>query len=452
MSLSADTIPASPRGGRLLRLLGVGFGIAVGVGATIGAGILTTPGEVAGYTRTAGLCLALWLIGGLYTLVCASSVIELSTMLPRAGGWYVYAERAFGKRVGFVAGCCDWMNQAVGVAYVSVALGQFIVELYPGLTSHETVAAFAALAFLALLNLMGLKVGSRTQELTSLLKAAALVALVAGCFMVPSPAAPAHAAANLQAPRTGILLGSMLAFQAVVVSYDAWYSPMYFAEEDQQPAANLPRSMLGTVLSCIAIFVLLNAGLIHALGMEQLQAAKAPAAQAALAAFGSYGRQIIQVISIITLVSCLNATLLTAPRVIFALARDGLLPRALAGTNQGGTPAAALLVGLAVSSVLILSGTLETLIAVDSFIVVAVYVFAFSSLLMLRRSEPGLPRPYKAWWYPWSSLCGLAVSVGFLAVAVVGDLRHSLFTIIFVVVSYVSARLIVRRSRAGAAP
>src|ERR1700758_3667495 len=103
MSLAADTVLAIPRGGRLLRLLGVGFGIAVGVGATIGGGILRTPGEVAGYTRTAGLCLALWLIGGLYTLLCSSSIIELATMLPRAGGWYVYSRRAFGQRVGFVA-------------------------------------------------------------------------------------------------------------------------------------------------------------------------------------------------------------------------------------------------------------------------------------------------------------------------------------------------------------
>ncbi len=368
-------------------------------------------------------------------------------MLPRAGGWYVYAERAFGRRIGFVAGCCDWMNQAVGVAYVSVTLGEFMVELYPRFSAHQTLVALGMLCALALLNLIGLKVGSRTQELTSVLKTLALVVLVIGCFMIPAPAS-AGAALAVHTHPAGLLVASLLAFQAVLVSYDAWYSPMYFAEENENPKEDLPRSMLGTVLACMVIFLLINAALIHALGMEQLQAAKAPAAQAALAAFGSHGGRFIQVISIITLLSCLNATLLTAPRVIFAMARDGLLPRALAGTNQGGTPGSALILGLAVSTVLILSGTLETLIAIDSVIVVSVYVFGFSSLLRLRRSEPRLPRPYKAWWYPWSTLCALIVSVGFLFGTIIGDLWHSVFTIVLVLLSYGAARLIVPRSRA----
>ncbi|HEY6922950.1 MAG TPA: APC family permease [Steroidobacteraceae bacterium] len=448
MSLSAEVLLADARGGRLLRMLGVGFGIAVGVGATIGAGILRTPGEVAGYMGTAGLTLAVWLVGGLYTLLCASSVTELATMLPRAGGWYVYAARAFGRRIGFVAGCCDWMNQTVGLAFVSVALGEFIAELHPGLASHETVIAIAALSALTLLNLTGLKVGSRTQNVTSLVKALALVTLVIGCFMIPPGAASTHSAVNLQTHSTGLLISSVLALQAVVVTYDAWYTPMYFAEENKSPATDLPRSMLGTVLSCIAIFLLINAALIHALGMEQLQAAKAPAAQAALAAFGRYGKQIIQAISIVTLISCDNATLLTAPRVLYGMARDGLLPSALADTNQGGTPAWALLLCLAVSSVLILSGTLETLIAIDSVLVVAVYVFGFSSLLRLRQREPRLPRPYKTWWYPWSTLCVLTVSLGFLFGTVVGDLKHSLFTIFLLLLSYLAARRIVPPTRA----
>src|SRR5262249_52187529 len=126
-------------------------------------------------------------------------------------------------------------------------------------------------------------------------------------------------------------------------------------------------------------------------------------------------------------------------------ARDGLLARTLAGTNQGGTPVWALLLGLAVSSVFILSGTLETLIAVDSVLIVAVYVFGFASLLMLRHREPRLPRPYKTWWYPCSTLCVLGSSLAFLFGAVIGDLRHSLVTIILILLSYLASRLIVPR-------
>jgi APA family basic amino acid/polyamine antiporter len=248
------------------------------------------------------------------------------------------------------------------------------------------------------------------------------------------------------------LLGWLLAFQAVIVSYDAWYTPMYFAEEDQNPTRNLPRSLVATVLSCTAIFLLINVALIHVLGMERLQLAKVPAAEAALMVFGSYGRQIFLVISIITVISSNNATLLTAPRVLFGMARDRLLPSRLTSVNQGGTPAWALFLCLIVSIALIFSGTFETLIAIDSVIIGAIYVSGFASLLVLRRREPSMPRPYKAWWYPWSTVCALIVSLGFLFGAVIGDLRHSLFTVILVVLSYLASRMTVPTSGEATAP
>jgi APA family basic amino acid/polyamine antiporter len=119
---------ASPGGGHLLRILGVGFGIAVGVGNTIGTGILRTPGEVAGYLGTAWMVFAVWILGGIYALLCSSSVTELGTMLPRAGGWYVYSRRAFGAHVGFVVGCADWMVQSVAISYLAVALREIAAE------------------------------------------------------------------------------------------------------------------------------------------------------------------------------------------------------------------------------------------------------------------------------------------------------------------------------------
>jgi APA family basic amino acid/polyamine antiporter len=399
---------------------------------------------------TAGLTLAIWLVGGVYTLLCSSAVSELATMLPRAGGWYVYSERAFGKRLGFVVGCCDWMNQTVGVAFLSVALGEFAAELHPALSPYTTAIAITGLAALFLLNLIGLRSGSRTQALTSIVKALALIALVIGCFSASSSAGQTSGATHLPTHSLGSLLGWLLAFQAVIVTYDAWYTPMYFAEEDENPTRNLPRSLVATVLSCAAIYLLINGALIHVLAMERLQLAKVPGAEAALAIFGTYGRQIFLLISIITVISSNNATLLTAPRILYAMARDRLLPHRLTSVNQGGTPAWALFLGLMVSIALIFSGTFETLIAIDSVVIGAVYVSGFAALMVLRRREPNLPRPYKTWWYPWSTLCALVVSLGFLFGAVVGDLRHSLFTVVLVALSYLASRVIVRTS--GEAP
>src|SRR5215471_9199787 len=136
MATAAYIADTGRRSGRLLRILGVGFGIAVGVGATIGGGILRTPGDVAGYMGTAWLTSAIWLVGGLYTLLCSGAVSELATMLPRAGGWYVYSERAYGKDLGVVGDCCDWMNQTVAVAFLAVALAEFAAEFQPALSRH----------------------------------------------------------------------------------------------------------------------------------------------------------------------------------------------------------------------------------------------------------------------------------------------------------------------------
>lgn len=132
--------------------------------------------------------------GGVYALLCSSSVTELGTMLPRAGGWYVYAGRAFGEHTGFVVGCCDWVVQSASNAYLAAALGEFVGGLYPGLSQHAKWSGVTALGALALLNWVGLRAG-RTQELTRLAKALAFIALIIACFAL----SPKHDASLLPA-------------------------------------------------------------------------------------------------------------------------------------------------------------------------------------------------------------------------------------------------------------
>jgi basic amino acid/polyamine antiporter, APA family len=446
--ISNDTIPANRKTGHLLRILGVGFGIAVGVGNTIGTGILRTPGEVAGYMRSASLVFAVWILGGVYALLCSSSVTELGTMLPQAGGWYVYSHRAFGERIGFVVGCCDWMVQSVANAYLAVALGEFAGELFPILADHVRLIGCAGLALLAFLNWIGLRAGSRAQEITSLAKALGLLALVFACFTVsPNVSASLPSAlSNMLGEKHGLFFAFVLALQGVIVTYDGWYAPIYFVEEDLDPTRNLPRSMIGTALACIAIFLLVNAALFHVLRMDHLAGSQMPAADAAMLVFGRYGKQIILLISLVAVISTINAGLLFTPRILFAMARDKLLPRNVTSVNRGGTPALALLLCTLASIILVLSGTFETLIAVGSILFVAVYLSGFASLLVLRRREPELARPYKAWWYPWSTLAVSVASVAFLVGSVLADLKHSLFTAILIFLSYAASVLIVRKA------
>ncbi len=117
--------------GHLLRILGVGFGIAVIVGNTIGSGILLTPGDVAGQLRSPWLVISVWTMGGIFAFFCTQAVTELGTALPLAGGWLVYSRRAFGEYGGFLVGCCDWMMQSAAMAYLAVAFSEFAGDLGP---------------------------------------------------------------------------------------------------------------------------------------------------------------------------------------------------------------------------------------------------------------------------------------------------------------------------------
>lgn len=446
-SIHADTSHARRGTGHLLRILGAGFGVAVGVGTVIGTGILRTPGTVASHLGSASLVLLVWALGGAYTLLCSSSVAELGTMLPAVGGWYVYARRAFGEKIGFVIGCCDSMIPTIATAYLAIALGEFAAGLYPSLAEHLRFVAVGGLGFLAFLNWLGLRAGSRVQALTSLAKALGLLVLVVACFTIAPKAAATgpSVAANLLGENHSLFLGIVLALQGVIVTYGGWYAPIYFVEEDRNPSSNLPRAMFGTVLSCTVIYLLVNAALVHVLHMQRLVGSVAPAADAALLIFGSYGRQFILILSVVTVISAINAALLMIPRVLFAMARDGLFPQRLTSVNKGGTPTVALFLCTFASICLVLTGTFETLIAINSILIVTVYLSGFVALLVLRKREPALPRPHKAWLFPWSTIVVLAASAAFLLGSVIGDLRHSLFTIIFILLTYMASIFIVRR-------
>ena len=425
--------------GHLLRIVGVGFGIAVSIGGTVASGILRTPGEVASHLQRPWLILALWAFGGVYAFFATLCVSELATTLPREGGWYVYAREAFGEYPGFLVGCCDWMMETVAIAYVAVAFGEFAAGLQPVLAPHIKLVAVGCVVVLTLLNALGLRAGSRAQEITTLVKSFALIAFVAACFLI-SPKSSANQsvlpASALSFSHGSILLALVIALQAIIVTYDGWYCAIYFMEEDKDPARNLPRSAIGGVLACIAIYLLVNAALLHALPMAQLSASQVPAADAATAIFGSHGGQIILIISLLTVVSCINAILMITPRILFAMSRDGLFPWWLTSVNSGGTPAPALFVGALVVIALILSGTFDALIAIASFMFVSVYISGFVALFRLRVKRPELARPFKVWGYPWTVVGVLLVSVSFLIGSIVGDLIHSLFTLILVAASY----------------
>jgi APA family basic amino acid/polyamine antiporter len=393
---------------------------------------------VAAQLRNVPLIMLAWIAGGLCAVVCTLSVCELATMLPFEGGWYVYARRAFGGYGGFFAGYSDWLVQVVTLSYVGTAAGEFVVALVPRLAFNAKIVAIFILMLLGFLHHMGIRSGSRTQKVNSLIVGVALIGFVVACFALGHRDSPHTATPEVHLTPTGLslIVAFVIAFQSIIATYDGWYSAIYFMEEDRDPTRNLPRSALGGVACSIGIFLLVNMALLYVLPLPQLAGSNVPAADAAQIIFGKSGQQILLLISLLTVFGVINATLLIAPRILFALGRDGLFFRQAAEVNVGGTPTAGLLLSVLAATVLIWSRSFEKLIAIQSVLAVVLYVTGFVSLFVLRRREPDLPRPFPAWGYPWTPLVALIGSLVYLALNIGIDFRNGLLALAFMALSY----------------
>ena len=411
----------SETSGHLRRVLGVGFGLAVSIGGTIGVGILRTPGLVAEQLHVPSLVVFVWLAGGIYTLLGASCLTELGLMLPRAGGLYVYVRRAFGNTAGFAVGWTDWLMYCSILGYLSIAIAEFIAAL--GLIPGGAIRFLSVLILVSIVALqwLGIRISSLFQEVTTSIKCVAFLVLVAACLLVPSGRYPS---ARILPSMT--FSGFVIALQAIVITYGGWQSPLYFIEEDRNPARNLPRTMIGGVLSVIGIYLLVNIALLKVLPMSELSGATFPAADAARVIAGVHGRNLIILLSVISLVPLLNAVAMMGTRVIFAMGRDQLFWLRTSSLNPGGTPDTATLLTAAVAAGLIATGTFQRLIAMTSFFLAANYSLCCLALVVLRHREPDLPRPYQAWGYPWSVWLVAAGSVVFLLGMLAGDMLNGL--------------------------
>jgi APA family basic amino acid/polyamine antiporter len=433
----------------LRRILGVGFGLAVIIGSALGIGILRTPGLVAAQLSSPSTILAVWIIGGVYTLVGSVCFTELGTMLPRAGGYYVYARRAFGDTVGFGVGWTDWLTYCAVLGYVSIGIGEFIAVLVPTLAGAVKVLAVAALVAFVLLQWMGLRVSSRFQEVTSALKFFAFLALVVLCLAVSSPAMSGSSTASAALP-AATFTGFVVALQSVAITYGGWQSALYFTEEDRDPAHNLPRSMIGGVLLVIVIYLLVNVALLAVLPMADLARSTLPAADAAQRVVGGRGGQIITVLSLISLPPLLNAIMMIGTRILFAMGRDGLLWSRTAAVNARGTPGVATMVTTAVAVGLIATGTFQRLVAVVSFFLAANYCVCCLALIVLRRREPALIRPFRAWGYPLSAGIVLLGAAAFVTGTLAGDTRNGVAALVLLAVGIIGRAAVPRRASSTA--
>ena len=429
--------------GHLLRVLGVGFGLAVIIGNTIGAGIFRAPGTISEQLPATVPFLLVWLAGGLYALLGAISLAELGTMLPRSGGQYVFSRYALGEYAGFIVGWSDWISSCGSTAAVSLLIGTFAGALFPALAGQsKTVAAAVAIIF-AFLQWRGIVWGSNIQNLTSLLKGLAFFALIVAAFLLGGNGA----LTTTQSHATPITLAAIvISLQAAIYTYDGWSGVIYFSEEVREPSRNIPRALFSGVLTITAIYLLVNVALLYVLPMTQMAGKEFVAGKAANVIFGVHGDTIFRCLTIVSMLSGINALHLMATRVIFAMSRDGLFTKHAAVVNEGGTPTIALALSLFVALMFIIFGEkFETVITVLAFFFVVDYILSFVSLFVLRWREPDMPRPYRAWGYPVTPALALIGSVLFLAGAIRADTRNSIYALVLLAVSYPMFRLIKSR-------
>ncbi len=440
--------PPKHRAARLQKRLGVAFGVSITVGSTIGVGILRAPGTIAALLPDKPLIMACWLLAGGYILLTANSYAELTAMLPRAGGAFNYIRRAFGGYAGFVAGWLDFLSNALSPALFGLILGEYSGLLVPDLQPYPKAVGAVYLTVFTLLNLPGVKSSNVVQQLTSALKIALMLVLIGGCFWV-GPAAFPDAPTNTLPTLTGgaLMVAFFRALQLILGTYDGWTAVSFFAEEDDNPGRNIPRSYFLGVLVIMSLYALLNAAVLYVLPLTAVAYSPVAASLAAAVAFGTRSAPLVTGLSVFFILSILNASLLIPTRILFGLSREGYFSAAAMKVNAGGTPYVALLMCYVLALWGIAANSFEQIFALGAVILALVMGGALAALFRLRVTEPNLPRPYRAWCYPYIPAFALLVTAVLLAGFAVSDPRSLLLIGGVLVVSYPSYRLLTNAAR-----
>ena len=388
------------------------------MGGIIGSGIFINPYVVAREVHSTPLILGAWAFGGLIALAGAFIYAELSSQTSASGGQYVYLREAFHPSLAFIYG---WtlllVIQTGGMAAVAVTFAKYLMELGGGQPSdlRASMVAAVALALLTLINCLGVRAGGTTQNVFMILKLVAIGALVVFGLMV-SPSSPTTLPAVNLSSSPGIW-NSLIAFGAALIpvqfAYGGWQTACFVAGEVREPQKNLPRGLLLGVLGVIVVYLSVNFVCVHALGPQGLAETKTPASTIMRLALGEKGARLIAAGIAISTIGFLSQSMLTAPRVYFAMADDGLFFKTIARLNRARVPAFAIALQGALAIVIAFSGRYEQILnyVVSSdvifFALTGACVFAFRS----KSRPPAAPDSFRIPGHPLTTLFFIAACI-----------------------------------------
>jgi APA family basic amino acid/polyamine antiporter len=413
------TQPTSDRwGDRLPRRLGFWSAVAVLVGSTIGSGIFRTPAGVAGYVPDVPIFLLAWILGAVVALCGALTYAELAAAFPRTGGLYVFLREGFGPLAAFLFGWGELVVIRPG-AYgaISITSAAYAIRVFGGdpsqvvldlghlpVLGHVAIAAEQALAaalivLVAAVNWFGIHRGAILQNVSTALKVLALLALVALGFILGGGA---HAVPAMFSQRAPVGLSPFLvAMVAILWAYDGWADLAFVSGEVRDPQRNLPRAIILGTGSVVVLYLAAILVYLHLIPMSRMGSAQLVAADAAQILLGPIGVVLVGAAVAVSTFGTLNGSMMTAPRIFFALAEDGLFPKSVARVDpRTGAPTGAIALAALLGAVFVLVRTFAAL--ADQFVIGIwpFYAMGVAAVFVLRRRRPDLERPYRTWGYP----------------------------------------------------
>ena len=402
----------------LTRQIGLFSAVMLISGDMIGTGIFISTGVIAETLPSPGGVLLVWILGGVLALTGALSCAELSASLPYAGGDYNYIKEAYGRLMGFLSGWSSFLVTFSGaIAFLAVTFNGFMAFFFPVLGSDEafftaalpgftvrvtagTLFSIAVVAAISALHCIGVRLGTLTQNLLSIFKIGALLAIIVlgGLF---GNGATAHFQPLFDWDKISDFSVFAAAFIPVIFAYSGWNAVIYIAGEVKSPDRNLPRALLWANLIVIALYLAINVVYIYAVPVTKMEGALRVSEVATTALFGYETSAWITAIITVSILGALNAVTMLGPRIYYAMARDGVFFRSLARVHPTfNTPLNAIVLQGVWSCLLIVTGTFGTLFTYVSVIITLFSALTVGSVMVLRWKRPELHRPYKLWGYP----------------------------------------------------
>jgi APA family basic amino acid/polyamine antiporter len=424
--------------------------MAVTIGIVIGAGILRTPGIIAGHLGNPWIILAAWFFGGVVVALSTLVLAEMAAALPEAGGKYVYARHAWGDSMGFLAGWSELIvSRGFSGAAKAVAIAEYIRILTGDRGSVRLFALAVCVAFF-FLHTRGLETSTRFQNVTTAIKVLVVIAIAGAGLWAGDLAGFQPSVTSASGPTAG-LLGFALAYQSISFAYYGWEDAAKMAAEVKNPGSALPKILVGGSLAVMVLYLVMNVAFLSALTPEQMSGSDLVARDAIAAVLGGTAGTVVVVASLLILVSSLNVNFLGLPRVAYGLSQNGLAPKAFSKVDARGTPRNALYFISAWIALLALSGAFELLIRFMMTVAITVDTMVLMGYFKLRRSQPDLERPFTMPGHPVLPAITIALYIGILAILIWTQWQLALGAGAMIGAILLAGWITVRRTAAAAA-